>query len=92
MTAAPVTGGVARSDRTTFSAAVRIEGMDVGFDLGANVPFGVFALHAVIAVVFLGLAGVNGANGETIGLVLYLAMAGMIGLVGVMAARIVARR
>jgi hypothetical protein len=66
--------------------------MDIGFDLGANVPSGVFALHAVIAVVFLGLAGVNGANGETIGLALYLAMAGMIALVGVMAARIVSRR
>ncbi|KOX96166.1 MULTISPECIES: hypothetical protein [Halorubrum] len=66
--------------------------MDIGFDLGVNVPSGVFALHAVIAVVFLGLAGVNGANGELIGLGLYLAMAGMIGLVGLMAGRIVARR
>lgn len=66
--------------------------MDIGFDLGANVPSGVFALHAVIAVVFLGFAGANGANGETIGLALYLAMAGMIALVGVMAARIVSRR
>ncbi|QUO46984.1 MULTISPECIES: hypothetical protein [Halorubrum] len=66
--------------------------MEIGFDLGANVPSGVLALHAVIAVVFLGLAGVNGSNGELIGLGIYLAMAGMIGLVGVMAARIVARR
>ncbi|QKG91515.1 hypothetical protein DVK05_03760 [Halorubrum sp. Atlit-8R] len=66
--------------------------MDIGFDLGANVPSGVLALHAVIAVVFLGLAGVNGANGELIGLGIYLAMAGMIGLVGLMAGRIVARR
>ena len=66
--------------------------MDLGFDLGANVPSGVFTLHAVIAVVFLGLAGLNGANGEAIGLAIYLAMAGMIAIVGVMAARIVARR
>ena len=66
--------------------------MDIGFELGANVPSGLLALHAVIALVFLGLAGVNGANGEAIGLALYLAMAGMIALVGVMAARIVARR
>lgn len=66
--------------------------MEIGFDLGANVPSGVFALHAVIALVFLGLAGVNGSNGELIGLGIYLAMAGMIALVGVMAGRIVARR
>jgi hypothetical protein len=66
--------------------------MEIGFDLGANVPSGVFALHAVIAVVFVGLAGVNGANGETIGLAIYLAMAGMISLVGLIAGRIVARR
>ena len=66
--------------------------MEIGFDLGANAPSGVFALHAVIAVVFLGLAGLNGANGEAIGLVLYLAMAGMIALVGLLAGRIVARR
>ncbi|WP_424014780.1 hypothetical protein ACOZ35_01785 [Halorubrum xinjiangense] len=66
--------------------------MEIGFDLGANVPSGVFALHAVIALVFLGLAGVNGSNGEIIGLGIYLAMAGMIAIVGVMAARIVARR
>ena len=66
--------------------------MDLGFDLGVNVPSGVFTLHAVIAVVFLGLAGVNGANGELIGLGIYLAMAGMIGVVGLMAGRIAARR
>ena len=66
--------------------------MEIGFDLGANAPSGVFALHAVIAVVFLGLAGLNGANSEAIGLVLYLAMAGMIALVGLLAGRIVARR
>ncbi|TKX74761.1 hypothetical protein EXE46_06905 [Halorubrum sp. GN11_10-6_MGM] len=66
--------------------------MEIGFDLGANVPSGVLALHAVVALAFLGLAGVNGANGEAIGLALYLAMAGMIALVGVLAGRIVARR
>ncbi|TKX34918.1 hypothetical protein EXE51_17095 [Halorubrum sp. CGM5_25_10-8B] len=66
--------------------------MDLGFDLGANAPSGVFTLHAVIAVVFLGLAGLNGANGEAIGLAIYLAMAGMIALVGLLAGRIVARR
>ena len=66
--------------------------MEIGFELGANAPSGVFALHAAIAVVFLGLAGLNGVNGEAIGLALYLAMAGMIGLVGLMAGRIVSRR
>ncbi|GAA0718387.1 hypothetical protein J2744_001461 [Halorubrum trapanicum] len=66
--------------------------MEIGFELGANVPSGVFALHAVIAVVFLGLAGVNGANGELIGLAIYLAMAGMIAVVGILAGRIVSRR
>ncbi|MEZ3164487.1 hypothetical protein ABNG03_13320 [Halorubrum sp. RMP-47] len=66
--------------------------MEIGFKLGANVPSGVFALHAVIAVVFLGLAGLNGANGETVGLAIYLAMAGMISIVGVVAGRIVSRR
>ena len=76
----------------TFSVAPRSRDMEIGFDLGANIPSGVFALHAVIAVVFLGLAGVNGANGELIGLGIYLAMAGMIGVVGLMAGRIAARR
>jgi len=69
-----------------------VVGMNIGFDIGANVPSAVFALHAVIAVVFLGFAGLNGANGEAIGLALYLAMAGMISLVGVLAGRIVSRR
>ncbi|SFR44830.1 MULTISPECIES: hypothetical protein [Halorubrum] len=66
--------------------------MEIGFELGANVPSGVFALHAAVAVVFLIFAGLNGANGETAGLALYLAMAGMIALVGVVAGRIVSRR
>ncbi|QAU12418.1 hypothetical protein EKH57_06625 [Halorubrum sp. BOL3-1] len=66
--------------------------MEIGFDLGANVPSGVFALHVVIAVAFLLLAGLNGANGETAGVALYLAMAGMIAFVGVLAGRIVSRR
>lgn len=92
MTAAPVARAVAQSDRTTFSHGGRNGGMEIGFELGANAPSGVFALHAVIAVVFLGFAGLNGANGETIGLALYLAMSGMIAAVGVLAARIVSRR
>jgi len=66
--------------------------MEIGFDLGTNVPSGVFALHAAIAVAFLFLAGLNGANGETVGLVLYLATAGMVALIGLLAGRIVARR
>lgn len=66
--------------------------MNIGFDLGANAPSGVLALHTAVAAVFLYLAGVNAAGGETIGLALYLAMAGMIALVGVLAARIVSRR
>ncbi|MEZ3167901.1 hypothetical protein ABNG02_11280 [Halorubrum ejinorense] len=66
--------------------------MNIGFDLGANAPSAVFALHTAVAVVFLYLAGLNAANGETIGLALYLAMAGMIAAVGVLAARIVSRR
>ncbi|ELZ39616.1 hypothetical protein [Halorubrum tebenquichense] len=66
--------------------------MEIGFDLGANVPSGVFALHAAVAVVFLYFAAVNGANGETVGLALYLAIAGMVALVGLLAGRIVSRR
>ena len=66
--------------------------MDIGFDLGANVPSAVLALHTAVAAVFLYLAGLNAANGETIGLSLYLAMAGMIAAVGVLAGRIVSRR
>ncbi|CDK39016.1 MULTISPECIES: hypothetical protein [unclassified Halorubrum] len=66
--------------------------MEIGFELGANVPSGVFALHAAVAVVFLYLAAVNATNGETVGLALYLAMAGMIALVGLVAGRIVSRR
>ncbi|WP_434522386.1 hypothetical protein [Halorubrum sp. AS12] len=41
--------------------------MEIGFELGANVPSGVFALHAAIAVVFLGLVGVNGATARRSG-------------------------
>ncbi|WP_049910991.1 hypothetical protein [Halorubrum coriense] len=66
--------------------------MEIGFELGANAPSGVLALHTAVAVVFLVLAGLNGMNGEVIGLALYLAMAGMIALVGVVAGRIVSRR
>ena len=66
--------------------------MDLGFEIGANVPSGVLALHTAVAAVFLYLAGLNAAGGETIGLALYLAMSGMIALVGVLAARIVSRR
>lgn len=66
--------------------------MNIGFDLGTNVPSAVFALHTAVAAVFVYTAGLNAVNGETVGLALYLAMAGMIAAVGVLAGRIVSRR
>jgi hypothetical protein len=66
--------------------------MDIGFDFGANIPSGVFALHALVAVVFFGFAGLNATSGELIGVGLYLAIGAMVAAVGVLAARITARR
>ena len=66
--------------------------MDIGFDLGANVPTGVVALHALVGLVFLSVAGVNAAGGELLGAGLNAAIGLSLVAVGVVAGRITARR
>ena len=66
--------------------------MHIGFDLGANVPSGVVALHALVALFFLYVAGVNAAGGELLGAGLNAAIGLSLVAVGVVAGRITARR
>ena len=66
--------------------------MHIGFDLGANVPTGVVALHALVGLVFLSVAGVNAAGGELIGAGLNAVIGLALVAVGVVAGRITARR
>ena len=66
--------------------------MNVGFDLGANVPSGVVALHALVALFFLYIAGVNAAGGELLGAGLNAVIGLSLVAVGVVAGRFTARR
>jgi hypothetical protein len=66
--------------------------MEIGFSLGANVPTGVFALHAAVASYFLYLGVINGAAGELIGLLLNGLIGVLLVTAGVVTARITERR
>jgi len=66
--------------------------MNIGFDLGANVPTGVVALHVLVGLVFLSVASVNAAGGELIGAGLNAVIGLALAAVGVVAGRITARR
>jgi hypothetical protein len=66
--------------------------MEIGFDIGANAPTGVFAFHAAVAAFFLYLAVVNAAAGESLGLALNVLIGAMIVAAGVIVARITHRR
>ncbi|OYR39678.1 hypothetical protein DJ82_09270 [Halorubrum sp. Ib24] len=66
--------------------------MEIGFNLGANAPTGVFTLHAVAAVFFLYLGVVNAAAGESLGLALNALIGAMLVAAGVVTARITKRR
>lgn len=66
--------------------------MEIGFSFGANVPTGVFALHAAVASYFLYLGVVNGTAGELIGLLLNGLIGVLLVVAGVVTARITERR
>ena len=66
--------------------------MHIGFDLGANVPTGVVALHALVGLFFLYVASANAAGGELIGAGLNAVIGLALVAVGVVAGRITARR
>jgi hypothetical protein len=66
--------------------------MEIGFTLGANVPTGVFAIHAAVAVFFLYLGAVNATAGESIGVALNALIGVLLVTTGVVVARITARR
>lgn len=78
--------------RSLFGRPGRTFAMEIGFDFGANVPTGVFALHAAAAVVFIYLASVNAAAGESIGILLNAFIGIMLVTAGVVTARITDRR
>jgi hypothetical protein len=66
--------------------------MEIGFDFGANVPTGVFALHAAVATFFLYLGTANAAAGETLGILLNGLVGVLLVTAGVVTARITERR
>ncbi len=66
--------------------------MEIGFDVGANIPSGVFVTHLLAAGFFFYVGGLNAAAGEPLGLVLNGVIGILLALVGVAAARITARR
>lgn len=66
--------------------------MNIGFDLGANIPSGVVALHALVGLFFLSVASANAAGGELLGAGLNAAIGVALVAVGVVAGRITARR
>ncbi|MFQ3285646.1 MAG: hypothetical protein ACI9TI_000060 [Natronomonas sp.] len=66
--------------------------MDIGVNLGVNVPSGVVALHALVGVFFLYIAGANAAGGELVGAGLNAVIGLSLVAVGVIAGRITARR
>lgn len=66
--------------------------MEIGFNLGANAPTGVFALHAAAAALFLYVGAVNAAAGESLGVLLNGLVGVLLIAAGVMTARIAERR
>lgn len=66
--------------------------MHIGFSLGANVPTGVFALHAGVAAIFLSAAATNATAGDPIGPLLNALVGVLLLAAGVVTARIAERR
>lgn len=66
--------------------------MNLGFDVGTNVPTGVAAAHLCVAGVFFYVGSLNAAAGESLGLALNALIGVLILTAGIAAARITARR
>jgi hypothetical protein len=66
--------------------------MDIGFEVGANVPTAVLVLHSLLALVFVAFGVNNLQNGRPVGLVLNGFIALLVVVAGVTAGRITWRR
>jgi hypothetical protein len=66
--------------------------MKLGFEVGANVPTAVVAVHLLGAAVFFGVAAVNATDGSIAGIAVNALIGVLLLVLGVAAARITARR